>query len=300
MSGIAGTETAAGASAEELTAEAARASVGRVETRTGTLSPELAAMLAGALGHPAAPHPAVHAAAPLPPLWHWAAFPDLVPLTALAGEGHPRRGGFLPALPFDRRMWAGGRLWFSGTIAIGEPLTRRSEILSVDFKSGSTGEMAFVRVAHLVTGQTGGGTIREEHDIVYLPIPDRFRPPRAVPAPAAPLFDEAVDCGPLRLFRYSAATWNAHRIHYDRDYTREVEKYPALVVHGPLQATLLMEAAVRHAGRLPVRYSYRGVHPVFEGPVRLQAVAAGDSALDLCTVAPEGHQGMQARFDWEN
>lgn len=276
----------------------AQAWVGRVETRDGALTTELAGMLMGALGHPAALQPATHTGAPLPLLWHWAAFPDVVPIAGIATDGHPRRGGFLPPLPFGRRMWAGGKLTFRGRLAIGEPLTRRSEILSVDFKTGSTGDMAFVRVGHDLRGQ-GGGAIREEQDIVYLPVPDSFRAPRAIPAPESPLFDEAVDVGPVRLFRYSAATCNAHRIHYDRDYAREVEKYPGLVVHGPMQATLLMEAALRHTGRLPVRFGFRGVHPMFDGHLRLQAEAAGDGALNLSTVAPEGHQGLQARFEWE-
>ncbi len=279
------------------TPEQARAWVGRVETREGVLTPDLAGMLMGALGHPAAPRPATHTGAPMPPLWHWAAFPDFVPIAGIAADGHPERGGFLPPLPFGRRMWAGGKLAFKGHFAIGERITRRSEILSVDFKTGSTGDMAFVRVGHDLRGQ-GGGAIREEQDIVYLPIPDTFRPPRAIPAPEAPLFDEAVEVGPVRLFRYSAATWNAHRIHYDRDYARETEKYPGLVVHGPMQASLLMEAAVRHTGRAPARFGFRGVHPVFDGTLRLMAQADG-AALALCTVAAAGHQGLQARFEWE-
>ncbi|MCC6001369.1 MAG: MaoC family dehydratase N-terminal domain-containing protein [Pararhodobacter sp.] len=244
------------------------------------------------------------AGAPLPPLWHWAAFPNFLPLSALGPDGHPRRGGFLPALPFDRRMWAGGRVWFKGRLAVGEPLTRRSEIMAVDFKSGATGDMAFVRVAHDLRG-ANGGAIREEQDIVYMPIPERFRPPRSLPPPAAPLFDEALEAGPARLFRYSAATWNAHRIHYDRTYAIEVEKYPGLVVHGPLQATLLMDAAIRHSGQQPVFFSFRAVHPVFDGPLRLQATPAegNTNALALCTIAPGeqgiSHQGMQARFEHE-
>ncbi|MCX7644893.1 MAG: MaoC family dehydratase N-terminal domain-containing protein [Rhodobacteraceae bacterium] len=281
------------------TPEEARAWVGRVETREGALTPELAGMLMGALGHPAAGQPATHTGAPMPPLWHWAAFPDFVPIAGIATDGHPRLGGFLPPLPFGRRMWAGGSLSFRGRFAIGERITRRSEILAVDFKTGSTGDMAFVRVGHDLRGE-GGGAIREEQDIVYLPIPDSFRAPRAIPAPEAPLFAEEVEVGPVRLFRYSAATYNAHRIHYDRDYAREVEKYPGLVVHGPMQATLLMEAAMRHTGRVPVRFSFRGVHPMFDGRLRLVATAEGPSALALCTVAPAGHQGLQARFAWED
>ena len=280
------------------TPEDARAWIGRVETREGALSPELAGMLMCALGHAAAPQPAIHIGAPMPPLWHWAAFPEFVPLSGLGDDGHPRRGGFLPPLPFDRRMWAGGRLSFRGAFAIGERIARRSEILGVEFKSGASGKMAFVRVGHEIKGE-GGGAIREEQDIVYLPIPDRFRPPTAIPAPAAPLFVEDLEAGPVRLFRYSAATFNAHRIHYDRDYAREVEKYPGLVVHGPMQATLLMEAALRHAGCAPARFSFRGVHPMFDGPLRLMACADGPAALKLCTVGAAGHQGLQARLEWE-
>lgn len=281
------------------TADEARAWVGRVETREGALTPDLAGMLMGALGHPAAPQPTTHTGAPMPLLWHWAAFPEFVPIAGIATDGHPRLGGFLPPLPFNRRMWAGGSLSFRGRFAIGERITKRSEILAIDFKTGSTGAMAFVRVGHDLRGE-GGGAIREEQDIVYLPIPDSFRAPRAIPAPEAPLWSEEVEVGPVRLFRYSAATYNAHRIHYDRDYAREVEKYPGLVVHGPMQATLLMEAAMRHAGRAPARFGFRGVHPMFDGHLRLMAAADGASALALCTVAPAGHQGLQARFSWED
>jgi 3-methylfumaryl-CoA hydratase len=284
--------------ATAATPEEARAWIGRVETREGALSPEFAGMIMGALGHPAAPEPAFHAGAVMPVLWHWAAFPEFVPIAGIATDGHPKLGGFLPPLPFNRRMWAGGSLAINGRFTIGEKITKRSEILSVDFKTGSTGDMAFVRVGHDLRGENGA-TIREEQDIVYLPIPDSFRAPRAIPAPTAPLWDEEVEVGPVRLFRYSAATYNAHRIHFDRDYATGAERYPGLVVHGPMQATLLMEAAMRHTGATPARFSFRGVHPMFDGHLRLQAEADGPNALKLCTVAPAGHQGLQARFEWE-
>lgn len=283
---------------EAATPEQASAWIGRVETRTGAVSPEFAGMVMGALGHPAAPQPPIHTGATLPVLWHWVAFPEFVPISEIAPDGHPKLGGFLPPLPFNRRMWAGGKLSFKGRFAIGETISKRSEILSVDFKTGSTGDMAFVRVGHDLRGE-GGAQIREEQDIVYLPIPDQFRAPRAIPAPDAPIFSEQVEVGPVRLFRYSAATYNAHRIHYDRDYATGAERYPGLVVHGPMQATLLMEAAMRHTGVAPTRFSFRGVHPMFDGHLHLQAEADGATALKLCTVAPEGHQGLQARFEWE-
>ncbi len=280
------------------TPDEARAWIGRVQTRDGALSPEFAGMIMGALGHPAALEPVCSVGAVMPVLWHWAAFPEFVPISGIATDGHPKLGGFLPPLPFNRRMWAGGSLAFNGRFSIGEVITKRSEILSVDFKTGSTGDMAFVRVGHDLRG-ANGATIREEQDIVYLPIPDSFRAPRAIPAPDAPLFDEHVEVGPVRLFRYSAATYNAHRIHFDREYATGAERYPGLVVHGPMQATLLMEAAMRHTGKAPARFSFRGVHPMFDGHLRLQAEADGPKALKLCTVAPAGHQGLQARFEWE-
>ncbi len=275
----------------------AAAWVGRRETVTGHLVPELALMLAGALDHGAAPMPDTRAGAPMPPLWHWAAFPVVVPMAEVGADGHPRLGGFLPPLPFARRMWAGGRVTFAGPLSIDEPLERTTEIASVEFKSGSTGDMAFVKLVHQITG-AGGGALREEQDLVYLAIPDSYRPPRPIPAPENPAFDEGLDAGALRLFRYSAATFNGHRIHYDRAYAQEAEKYPGLVVHGPMQASLLMDAAIRHTGQPPRAFRFRGVHPVLDGPLRLQGQPDGPGAMTLCTVAPEGHQGMQARFEW--
>jgi 3-methylfumaryl-CoA hydratase len=159
--------------------------------------------------------------------------------------------------------------------------------------------LIFVRIGHEITGE-GTAAIHEEQDLVYLPVPDAFHPPRPIPAPEAPVCAEPVEMSEIRLFRYSAATWNAHRIHYDLAYTTEVEHYPGLVVHGPMQATLLIEAGARHAGRAPARFRYRAVHPLFAGaPVRLMAVPDGDRAFDLCTAAEAGHQGMQARLEWE-
>lgn len=271
--------------------------IGRTEKRTGRLTHELAGMLAGALGHAVLPDPDIEDGAPMPTLWHWAAFPEFVPLADLGTDGHPRLGRFLPPLAFSRRMWAGGRLEFAGGFRIGETLTRRSEILAVDEKDGATGPMVFVRVGHAITG-AGGGRVDEEQDIVYLDIPETFRPPKKLPLPEAPAFAETVPINEARLFRYSAATYNAHRIHYDLPYAREVEKYPALVVHGPMQATLLMEAGLRHSGGTPKRFRFRGVHPMFhDEDMVLLATESGAGAWDLCTGTPSGHQCLQARLE---
>jgi len=272
--------------------------IGRVEERGDALSPAVAAQLAATLpetGH--APGAMVEGAV-MPALWHWLAFQPAVPMDDLGRDGHPRLGGFLPPVPLERRMWAGGRLSFHRPLRIGERLTRRSEILKVSEKTGSTGRMVFVTVAHALHG-AAGLAIEEEQDIVYIAMPDEYRPPRAVPAPERPAFDIPVPVDTPRLFRYSAATFNAHRIHYDRAYAMEIEKYPALVVHGPMQATLLMGAAIRHRGATPARFSFRGLHPMFDShDMRLMGVADGD-ALDLCTVAdPGGHQGLTARAEW--
>ncbi len=271
--------------------------IGRTEERTGRLTRELAGMLAGALSHPSLPEPDIDEGAPMPTLWHWAAFPEFVPLADLGTDGHPRLGRFLPPLAFSRRMWAGGRLEFSGGLRIGETLTRRSEILAVDEKEGATGPMVFVRVGHVTTGAEGG-RIDEEQDIVYLDIPETFRPPKKLPLPEIPAFRESVPVNAARLFRYSAATYNAHRIHYDLPYAREVEKYPALVVHGPMQATLVMEAGLRHVGGSPRRFRFRGVHPMFhDEDMLLLGTEAGDGAWELCTGSPSGYQCLQARLE---
>jgi 3-methylfumaryl-CoA hydratase len=152
-------------------------------------------------------------------------------------------------------------------------------------------------VGHVTEGAEG--RITEEQDIVYLDIPDRFRPPKPIPAPQRPDFDEPVEINEARLFRFSAATFNAHRIHYDLPYAREVEKYPGLVVHGPMQAAMLIECAIRHTRAAPARFSFRGVHPLFHGaPVRL-AGRIDANAVELCTIAAAGHQAQQARMEWD-
>ena len=273
--------------------------VGRTEERRGALTHELAAMLGAAVGHGKAAAVDTRPGAFMPWLWHWAAFPEFVPLDDLGPDGHPALGKFLPPLGFSRRMWAAGHLEFSGGLRIAEPLQRHSEILSITEKTGAAGPMVFVRVSHVIEGESGG-RIEETQDIVYLDIPDRFRPPKAIPLPEAIDFDESVAVNEARLFRYSAATANAHRIHYDLPYARDVEKYPALVVHGPLQATLLIEAACRHSGARPLRFEFRGVHPMFsDGPMRLLGTRrAGERALDLCTGAAPGHRCLQATMEW--
>ena len=221
--------------------------INRSEISHGGLSDMAAHMAHAVLGRAGAAPP--RAGDPLPPLWHWFGFPPTAAMEHLGPDGHPRLGGFMPPVRLDRRMWAGGALEFMAPLHVGERLTRETRIANVVEKTGAAGDMVFVTLEHDISGE-GGPALRERQDLVYLQIPDTFRAPKAIPAPQSDLREPVAVTTPL-LFRYSAITFNAHRIHYDLPYTREVEHYPDLVVHGPLQANLLMDMAMRHRGRPP-------------------------------------------------
>jgi 3-methylfumaryl-CoA hydratase len=274
--------------------------IGRTEERWGCLTPELAGMMSAAVSHPLSLPRDTRRGGLLPRLWHWAAFPEFVPLAQLGQDGHPELGDFLPPLAFRRRMWAAGALTFHGSLRIGERLRRTSTIRSVTPKSGATGDMVFVTVDHQVEGETGS-FVEERQDIVYLHIPEVFTPPKRLPELENPDFDETVAITEARLFRFSAATFNAHRIHYDLPYAQQVEKYPALVTHGPMQAIMLMETAKRHTGVPPKRFSFRGVHPMFHNhDLRLQGkLAPNGKTMVLGTATPEGYLGMTAQAEWD-
>ncbi|MBV9749690.1 MAG: MaoC family dehydratase N-terminal domain-containing protein [Acetobacteraceae bacterium] len=235
--------------------------VGKSETRTDEVSPRLIRGMAATLG---VPEPAT-----LPPLWHWMLFQDWVQPDQIGPDGHPKRGGFLPPVhDLPRRMWAGGRLDFRTPLRPGDAVTRTSTIKSVTEKQGGSGRLVFVTVRHVVEGPQGVA-LEEEQDIVYRGTEGaavKEAPPRA-PEPAAPISREVLP-DPVLLFRYSALTGNGHRIHYDMDYVRQVEGYPGLIVHGPLQATWLAGLV---EDRPIVRFTFRGQRPAFHGvPLRLE------------------------------
>jgi 3-methylfumaryl-CoA hydratase len=184
----------------------------------------------------------------IPEGWHWLYFLETAPASELAHDGHPKRGGFLPPVTLPRRMWAGGRLDFRRPIRIGERLRRESEILSVEPKSGKSGNLVFVTVRHTVSAASDIAVV-EEHDIVYREAAQPGAPtPPGKPAPANVVWRHEVMPDEAMLFRYSALTFNAHRIHYDLDYCRKEEGYPGIIVHGPLQTTLLLDLCRRNAG----------------------------------------------------
>ena len=270
--------------------------IGRSETASDVVTPRQARQMAATLD--AACDCADGAVLPL--LWHWMGWTPETPMAGLGADGHPARGGFLPAVPLERRMWAGGRLTFHQPLHIGEPLERHSQILKVAEKTGASGRMVFVTLRHQTSGRAGLA-ITEEQDIVYVAMPDRFSPPPPVPAPDGALWQDPVAIDTVRLFRFSALTFNAHRIHFDLPYATEVEKYPGLVVHGPLQAMLLMGAATtRRTGSAVRGFRFRGVRPAFHFD-RLSRMGWPDAegAQTLATVNGDGLVCMQAEISWE-
>lgn len=204
---------------------------------------------------------------PLPALWHWLYFLPLYRQSEVGPDGHARRGGFLPPVPLPRRMWAGSQFEFHAPLRIGDALIRTSTIHDVTEKDGRSGPLVFVKVRHEIRreGETAVA-LTEFHDIVYrdLAKPDDVAPPPK-PAPATSAWAARWVPDDVLLFRYSALTFNGHRIHYDRKYVTEMEGYPGLVVHGPLVATLLLDL-LRH--KLPdaevARFEFRAVRPVFD------------------------------------
>jgi hydroxyacyl-ACP dehydratase HTD2-like protein with hotdog domain len=232
--------------------------LGRSETRADIVSPLLVQGMAASLDLPPPERE-------LPPLWHWLLFQHWAPPSALGADGHPRRGGFLPPVDdLPRRMWAGGRVTFAAPLHVGEQVRRTSTIRAIEEKTGGSGRLVFVTVAHEIAGEAGPA-IHEEQDIVYRGADGAAVKP-ARPAPPLPegALARTLRPDPVLLFRYSALTGNGHRIHYDLDYVTRVEGYPGLVVHGPLQATLLAGLAQEAAEGLRLAsFAYRGRRPAF-------------------------------------
>jgi 3-methylfumaryl-CoA hydratase len=233
--------------------------VGRSQSVTDVLEPTRSNALSVALGGEGG----LSAGDALPLLHHWLYFWDIKPPAGLGADGHPAKGGFLPPVRLPRRMWAGGRLTFLKPLALGTRVSRTSTIASVSEKTGRSGTLVFVTVRHELDAGNGVA-ISDEQDLVYRdPAPGILPAPVAAPAPATPWFEQ-VDPNPVLLFRYSALTMNGHRIHYDRPYAMNEESYPGLVVHGPLQATLLMALAARNLSPPITGFDFRGQQPAFD------------------------------------
>ncbi|MEO8739012.1 MAG: MaoC family dehydratase N-terminal domain-containing protein [Casimicrobiaceae bacterium] len=238
--------------------------IGKTETMVDTVTATPYAALAATFDRP---HERPPHGTSLPALWHWLYFLPLYGQSEVGPDGHAKRGAFLPPVPLPRRMWAGSQLEFHQPLCVGDNLSRRSTIQDVTEKSGRTGPLVFVKVRHEIRRQNEANiALTEFHDIVYREAarPDDVAPPPKAAASTCAWERKWVPDDVL-LFRYSALTFNGHRIHYDRRYVTEVEGYPGLVVHGPMIATLLLDLLrEKLPSAVVARYEFRVIRPTFD------------------------------------
>lgn len=261
--------------------------VGKTSTAMAFLDPEQANRMAVTLDRT----PDFATGDELPPAWHWLYFHDIVERSRLGNDGHPALGVVMPPVPLERRMWAAGSMQFEGALRLGETATRVSRISSITPKQGRTGPLLFVSVEHEVSTPSSS-TVRETQTIVYREL-DADAGPKAPAAPDDATFQSEYTVDSTMLFRYSALTFNGHRIHYDSDYAREVEGYPGLVVHGPLLVTLLADLACAVWGPL-ASFKYRARSTLF-APGRFTVNGrASDSGSEVWVASDDGSLAMVA------
>lgn len=237
----------------------------------------------------------------LPKPWHWLHFLPAAPQSQIGHDGHPKKGGFLPPVPLPRRMWASGKVEFLEPALIGDTLRKVSTVKSVTHKQGGSGHLVFVVVAHEVY-RGDELLISEDQNIVYREDPDPNAPP---PKPTAPKFEAAfsrrIVPDPVLLFRFSALTFNSHRIHYDRDYAMNEEGYAGLVVHGPLSASLLLDLLRSELPDAKVAsYDYRAVRPLIDGNAFQIQGCRDEAGVRLWVVDHSGAMTMQASVTLKN
>jgi 3-methylfumaryl-CoA hydratase len=238
--------------------------IGRTETVSDIVTATPYAALSATLDRPAE-RPATGTT--LPALWHWLYFLPMHLQSEIGADGHAKRGGFLPPVPLPRRMWAGSQFTFHAPLLVGDAVTRTSTIHDVTEKSGRTGTLVFVKVRHeIARNNETDSVLTEFHDIVYRAAPNPGEPqPAPTAAPANPVWERKWVPDDVLLFRYSALTFNGHRIHYDRRYVTETEGYPGLIVHGPLIATLLLDLLRHERPDAEVAaYQFKAIRPTFD------------------------------------
>ena len=263
--------------------------VGRTETQHDVISAASVSGLSASLDYVS---PIAQLGEALPPCWHWLYFQNAVAASNLAVDGHARRGGFMPPVPLPRRMWAGSRLRFLSAVNVGDEARRVSTIASITHKVGSSGELIFVTLKHQIF-QQDTLAIEEEQDLVYRDYGVSHSP--AKPAPASPQWSRELCPDPVLLFRYSALTFNSHRIHFDVNYAKRIEGYTSLVVHAPLTATLLLDLLRRELpDRVVAEFEFRALKPLLEGvPLVLQG-RKSDQAVTLWVLDHSGEMAMKA------
>lgn len=263
--------------------------IGRREVRHDTADPERVRRLAAVLDHDSPPwRPGL-----LPPLAHWLCFQPDARQSLLGADGHPVRTeeGLLPDVDLPRRMWVGSRIRFLHDVPLGSEITCTSQLMSATRKSGRSGDMVLALVRHEVACKGREAAIVEEQDIAF-----RAAPPsnaifdrRAIDAGAPDPVSRRVALDSVALFRYSALTFNAHRIHYDRDYARKQEGYPDLVVHGPLLATLLLDLLLRHRpGTRIEACNFRAESPIFAGEDITLGLSGEGTRISLRAIGAAG------------
>jgi 3-methylfumaryl-CoA hydratase len=276
-----------------LDIEDLRSKIGRERLSLDDLHPYRAQAFAAALDRTELPQPGD----PLPPSWQWLYFLDIPRASDTGADGHLKVGEFPAPAALPRRMWAAGNFSVKQPLRLGQVAEQRSRVISVDLKQGKSGALAFVNVERR-TSQGGQICLVEEQNLVYRPMPDGFSPlPPGELAPASAEADwtQTITPDPVLLFRYSALTYNGHRIHYDRNYATQREHYPALVVHGPLLASLLIELlATRLPGVPLIDFRFRAQRPTFDTHSFMVCGKRDGSAVRLWTADHEGYVGMTA------
>jgi len=268
--------------------------IGRIDEIDDVASPTPLTLMAATLDRPAAP-----TLAHVPPLWHWLYFLPTAPMAEVGSDGHPRRGGFLPPVPLPRRMWAGSKIVFHRPLQTGSRIYRQSVIVDVATKHGQSGPLVFVSLQHTVSDEQGVALV-ENQNIVYRDANantgQATPPPRTIAYVAQ--FSRTVTPDPVLLFRYSALTFNSHRIHYDYPYATVEEGYPDLVVHGPLVATLLIEEVQqRFPGRSIGAFEFKALSPLFaNAPFDIAGCIEGNT-VHVWSQTPQGGLAMLAKAE---
>lgn len=233
---------------------------------------------------------------PLPPCWHWMFFRDSTVQSELGADGLPARGALMPPVPLPRRMWAASQIRFMAPLRLGEMAVKRSEIASITEKNGKSGRLVFVTLRHTVLNAADAVAIEEEQNIVYTEAPKSGAMPPPRPAPAAAAWRRDLTPDPVLLFRYSALTFNPHRIHYDQPYCTGEEGYPGLVVHGPLIATLMVDLCRRSRPDAEIKeFSFRALSPLFVDHAMTLGGAPADDGSGATVWAANDEGGLASQ-----
>jgi 3-methylfumaryl-CoA hydratase len=262
--------------------------IGKNTTRDDTITPRMVDQFKNTLA------PYCYTDQSVPPGLFWCLAPDAVPANQLGLDGHPKLGEFLPDIPYERRMWAGGWLEFHGEFAVGDAICKTSRIDDIKFKSGRSGNLCFVTVMHEFHASEKL-VLRERQDVVYREVVTPVLPNPAAVASVSSPHRWYVNADPVMLFRYSALTFNGHRIHYDLPFATTVEGHKGLLVHGPLQATLMLNLASEITSKQPQKMTYRGISPLVCGePIIVDAIPMDTGDLACCVRAANGTITMTA------